>query len=144
MKRTISVIEKYLSDLGRLESPKLGSDDKESKPVTEKDNIELRKSMIKERRFTRNLAVIYIVFVCFYFFIGIFLVLRNLNSPNTVSIIYSVKLFATLFILRKLHKIWHTKTVIDTTITLAAELPPEELVKVIETLYWSTMRKPKK
>jgi len=146
MKRLRSAYEQYLTRIERLNKIQLGTDanKKKSRPITEEDNQYFIKLLDKQLKFNLNIVIIYITMLCVLFGIGVFLVFYYLNSPRVIGLIFGGTFFSLLTVIEKLRRLWHEKSIIDISLTVIQELPPKETAKVIEILYWNSIRKPNK
>jgi len=139
VKRLRLVFEKYLSQIGRLEPIKLGSGGK--RPIKKEDSEFFMRILLQELRFNKNLIILYVSLLFALFGISIFFVFYHFTSHETGGIIFSGYFLSILIIVDRLRRLWHEKSVMDMVLIVVKELPPQEIVRVIETLYWNSIRK---
>ena len=141
MKNLKSIFEKYLERTDRLKDLKLGESD--SRVIASEDNKFLAQLLEKQSIFNKNIIIVYIVMLCLLFSIGVYLVFRFIDSPNTMGIIFGGTFLSLLAIVDRLRKIWKEKSIMDMILILIDGLPKEQIAAVIETLYWNDIRKSK-
>ena len=139
MKRLRSAFEQYLSEIGRLKPVQLGP--KEKRQITQEHSDFLMKFLDRQLSFNKNLVILYVVLLIIVFAISVFLVFYFLNSPKIIGMVFGGSCLGILAILDRLRRRWREKSVMDLAFIVVRELPPKETVKVIETLYWNSIRK---
>jgi hypothetical protein len=137
MKRLQSVFEGYLQKIGRLAPEDLGN---EPQSVTENDKKNIVEQLSKEFAFNQKIIVVYIVMLFLLFGVGIFIVLYYLNSPKAIGAVWGGTFLSLLGIVERLRRLWREKSIMDVTLSVIQDLPPEETVKMIELFYWSFIR----
>jgi hypothetical protein len=107
-----------------------------------KQDHDLFIKIIREQiKFNKNLLITFLSMLFILFGISVFLVFNNLNSPQTIGYIFGGSFLGILAILDKLRRLWREKSVMDMTLILIKKLSPQKSLKIIDTLYWSLIRK---
>ena len=137
-----SAFEKHLSRLNRLGVVMLGEDKEEDiQSITLEDNQLFIQNINAQQKFNNRILIIYITLICILFAVGIFLVFHNLNSPDRIGIIFGGTFLSLLGVIERLRRLWREKSFADITLIVLKELPPKESLRVIEILYWNSIRK---
>jgi len=138
------VLSDFLKEIGRYEDIKLGDMIPDTYQATDADTVRLAGRLNERSLFNRTILVIYVVFLCVLFAIGIFIVFYFLKSPEKMNMVFGGTFLGLIVVNDRLFRIWREKTIIDVILTLIQGLPPMEAVKAIESIYWGRIRRPSK
>lgn len=138
-----SIFQKYLKDTQLLQLEQLGSEQKAVK-VTEKEGNLLKDNLTAQMKFNNNIVVISIVLLCIIFLTGIFFVFYYRNSPSTIGVVFGGTFLSLLAIVTRLRKIWLEKSLMDVSLSVINDLPPEDAAKFIQTIYYNMLEDKKK
>lgn len=139
MKKLTNIFEKYLERIDRLKTIPLG--EHHSRKITQDDNSFLNHLLDVQTRFNKNLLIIYVLLLCIIFIIGVILVFYFISSPAKIGVVFGGTFLSLLAVVDRLGRIWKEKNIIDMTLILVNNMPPDQTAAVIQTLYYSTQKK---
>ena len=138
-----TVFEGYLERTGHLKIHHLGPEEETPapKPVQQEDSQYLEQSLHSlkgDQNFVFRICILFLSFL-FVLLIGVFiysLVTKDLFVTGAIGSV-SAGFWP---IIRKLHQMWKDMTIIRIAENVLKDLPPQEAVKVIELIYWGSLR----
>ena len=140
MKELTSAIENYLESTGQLQLKQLGP--REEKAITREHNQRLAARLSRRRQSNDRIVIIATAVLCVLFVLGIALLLYYRDNPTVIWPAVGGMLASNLGIVASLRRLWIEKTLIDSLLVVAAELPPEQAAKYIVLLYWNLVKQP--
>src|SRR5262245_11473463 len=135
MRRTISILESYLDQLGALAPVVLGGERKAISLKAEDSKV-LVNRLMKEGKFNNLLLASVTVLHFALFALAIGLVFYFKNFPSTVVAILGGSVLSLMRITWSLSGLWREKWAIDMLVTILPNLSPEEALKVVKILYY--------
>lgn len=142
MKRVKTAYRQYLQRIERLDEINLGrkkTEKKKSRPVTRVDNQLFEKLLQEQLKLNQWMVILFVIMLCIIFCGGLFLAFYFINSPGKLGGFSGITLLSLLVIVERLQRLWKEKSLMDITLLMVRELPAEEMVKVVETIYWSVL-----
>jgi hypothetical protein len=141
-----SALEDYLGRLGRLQLHALCPVEEgvATRPAKEEDNESLKRQLASASE-TRNPAfILCVVFLCFIFVLLVGLLVHSVIAKQPIAV-GAVGSFVVMFwpIIRWLRRVWIDSTLLRLVQDALVDLPPQEAVKVIEIVYWGSLRRKK-
>jgi preprotein translocase subunit SecG len=138
MKRLKSVVEEYLKDIGRLEEVKLGPGKK--RIVTASDNRRLSQAISRAARLNICLMAVAFLMLCALFAAAVFLLFYR-QSDVGVSLGGGSGAFAASFgVIFWLRRLTVEMTLMQVSLSILIEMPPEQAVEILTLLYWGHIR----
>ena len=134
MNKSQEVFKAFLAQCDRLQESKLGPD--ERRPLNPEHRRNFVSSLQQASLDTRSMFFILCSMLFFLFGLLAFVALYSLGSPLNV-VLLTLAIGSQLTIIARLWRLAQDKHRLDLADALAQELPPEELVRVIEVMYWS-------
>lgn len=139
-----TVFEGYLERVGHLRIHHLGPDEEQAlapKAVQQEDSQYLERSLNSFESDQNSVFKICVMLLCFLYMllIGVFIysfVTRDLFITGAIGSVSA----GSWPIISKLHRLWKDSTIIRITENALTNLPPQEAVKVIELIYWGSVR----
>lgn len=136
-KTTERVLRQYLEKAGSLRLVELGEEPEDVAGARAPEPDELIRFVERQSRFQNMLAVVMVVMLCVIFLVGVVAAVRGLNTffaaGGTLALLLGV--------VASLHRVWVEKVALDLVLYAIRNLPPEEVVRVIETVYWNLVRR---
>ena len=139
MKKTRALFEEYLRRINCLAPVGLGSNAKAS--ISQEDNDRFVRRLEGELRFDRHLVLLYVSMLCLVFILAIVLFFYYLDSVEKVATAFGGSFLGIVLIVEKLRRLWWQRSVLNITLLLVKDLPPQESVRVVQTLYWRMLHK---
>jgi len=145
MKKLENVFNSYLQKVGYLDFVFLGDDDednedKEVKPVTEKESQFLINHLKTSQKQNNSIIMIILIMLCILFGVGIYFVFYYRDDPVMLCSIFGGNFLALLGIVSKLKRLWTEKVIIEHSHSILENLKPEEAAKVMMNLYTNLIR----
>lgn len=141
MKHIKKIFEDYLNRIGELKPVQLGDDDK--RIVTEKDSAFLETQINGQRNFNNTIIIVAMVVLCVIFLVGVALVIKYIDHIEKINIVFGGTFLSLLSIVYWLRKLWLEKSVLDISMGIIQNMPPEKAADYISTLYWRMINKKK-
>lgn len=138
MKRLALTLEAYLERLGRLEVT-LGPD--ETRVVTQEDSSFLAQQLQRVAKADTNTIAVMTVLLGLAYGPGVLFAFYKLPSPGVMGGVLSGALLALWLVVAKLRQLWREKSLVDMVLSALPELPPEQVVQLVEMLYWETVHR---
>ena len=129
------ILRDYLTGLNGLRPADLGGTDSSQTPTAEQTSA-LCARLAERSRYNTHLCTLIVIFQCITFAIGVALVLGLKSSTAGAAVAGSGSLGILFMITRRLQRFWAEKSAIDLFNTVAPELPPSEVVKMAQAIYF--------
>ena len=101
----------------------------------------LKERLIKQSKFNNSILIISIVLLCILFFLGVYFAIYYRDEPTTMSVVLGGSIFSLLGIIVWLRKLWAEKNLMDVSLAIIEDLPPQEAAKYILIIYDKMFRK---
>lgn len=136
-----SVFEQYLAKIGKLEPIQLG-DDKEIQ-VTKEDNDFLKTHLLGQIKSNNTIIWLAIGMLVVIFLLDIYLILYSLKEPEVIKVVFNgtFTVSSLFLIINWLRKLWAEKSLMDISLCVAQDMPPEQAAKYIASIYWRIVNK---
>jgi hypothetical protein len=131
-----TVLGEYLRAVGATEAAQLGG--KPKVDVTPKDNLLLIDRLRQKAGINNSLVIALMVLHFLIFFLAAALVYYQRESPNNIKVILGGSLLSLLALTRSLAGLWRDKTKMDMLVVIIPSLSPQEAVKAIQSIYYSS------
>lgn len=142
MKQLKKVVEEYLERIGRLQEVQLGLGGKQS--VKKEDNILLSQLLSKQVKSNEYILILAILLLCVTYLIASFFLLSHRDDASTTKIVSGSAFLLILEIVRRLRQLWIEKNVLDISLIMLRQLPPDQAANFINVLYWTFIRRSSK
>lgn len=133
MKRLTLTLATYLERLGRLE---VGLGPHETRAATQEDSSFLAQQLQGVAKADTNTIAVMTVFLGLAYGPGVLFTFYKLPSPGVMGGVLSGALLALWLVVAKLRQLWHEKSLVDVVLSTLPELSPEQVVQLVEILYW--------
>lgn len=143
MNKLKSIYQSFLEDNSLLELEKLGSDEKKVAP-SKNASLNLKSNILKQSKFNNNIVIVSIVLLCIIFGLGIFFAIYYRDNPTTIGVIFGGTFLSLLAIVSRLRRIWLEKSLMDVSLSVLEDLPPQDAAKFIQTIYYNMLENEKK
>jgi hypothetical protein len=132
------VLKEYLENVGGLNPTDLGP--RKAPTVSVVEQQRLNEKLEKESRVNNRLVVCITVLHFLIFILAAVLVIYHRDSPWLISSILGGSLLSLLGVIKGLSQLWREKNAIDMLRTILPNLPPDQAVKVIQSVYFASMK----
>lgn len=141
MSRIEHLLENYLRRIQRLEPVTLGGDG-ETK-VTREDNDYLKDLLIRQIAFNQKIIVIALVMLVLIFLLDLYLALHAIREPEAIRVAFNgaFTLSSLFLVINWLRRLWVEKSLMDVSLMIARDMPPEQAARYIGTVYWRIVNK---
>jgi hypothetical protein len=136
--RARTIFHAYLKQVGQLQPVKLGEKAALGHP-TEEDNRALEERIVSASRSTRSMIGVMTGMLIVVFALGIFLILSAAGSIGAVASLSAGTLWILLVIVERLRRLWIERSVLDLAWASVREWPPENVLALVEILYWHSL-----
>ena len=143
MKKLKSIYQAFLEDTNLLELEKLGSDERNVE-IHKSASLNLKSNILKQSKLNNNILIVSIVLLCIIFGLGIFFAVYYRDNPTTIGVIFGGTFLSLLAIVSRLRRIWLENILMDVSINVIEDLPPQDAAKFIQTIYYNMLRNEKK
>lgn len=136
-----SVFEEYLKKIGQLEPVQLG-DEKEFQ-ATKEDNEFLKAHLVHQIKSNNNIIWLAILMLVLIFILDIYLILYSLKEPEVIKVAFNgaFTISSLFLIINWLRKLWAEKSLMDVSLIIAQDMPPNQAAKYIGSVYWRIVNK---
>jgi preprotein translocase subunit SecG len=138
MKRLKSVVEEYLKDIGRLEDIKLGPS--KQRMVTISDNRKLENAISQAAKLNLYMVAVAFVMMCVLFVVAVFLLYQHRSNIGVSLGGGSVAFAASFGAVFWLHRLTVENTLIQVSLSILIEMPPEQAADILSLLYWGHLK----
>ncbi len=128
------LLNDYIKDNG-LQEVKLGADDK--KAVSNEANQEFLQKIGESTYINNVMIIVMMVLFCIVFILELIFVFIYSDSPTRLTAIFSVAFASFFVVIKGLQQLWREKSAMDMLQRILPNLPPEEVVKIVEILFYS-------
>ena len=137
MRKLKNIFEEYLTRIGRLEPVKLGKADLVT--VTATDNETFEQVLAHNSKTNGRIALAIVMSLLALVLIVMITMLRRIVQAQWIG--YSVAGLPLLLLasFRLLYRLWVDKSVIDMSLGVVRNLPPQEAAKFINEVYWNAI-----
>lgn len=141
MTRAKHLLEQYLRKIDRLEPVTLGGESE--KKVTKDDNDFLKSLLVNQITFNNKIIIIALVMLILIFMLNVYLTIYAIREPEAIKVAFNGAFtFSSLFlIINWLRKLWAEKSLMDVSLMIAQDMPPEQAARYIGTVYWRIVNK---
>lgn len=133
MSKLKGILEDTLEEIGAIKPPTLGRDNIRFSKET-KDKLLLR--LEEEAKFNNKMIVAIIILHFLLFALAVFLVYYFLEKPEVIVYLFGGSIFSMMIIMYSLIKLWKAKIANDNLRTILPNLPPEQAVEVLKSVYF--------
>ena len=144
MRSLRSLLENYLDAVDALEPAVLGGKSKKAingEKYTlrlEKESAKLVKRLSTGSTFNNRLIISITILHFLIFLLAASLVLYYRDSPKAITTVLGGSLISLLALTRSLAGLWRDKNAMDILRAIVPDLPPEQVVPVIQSLYFKS------
>ena len=137
-----SVLKEALQSIGGLAPVPLGGDDEGS--ATEEWKHKLLERLEKEAAYNKRVFTLLVAMCVVLFVVGLALVVYYLDEPRSIqAILGGGSLLSILAVMTRIQRLMNEKTGVDILLTVVPTLPPKQVVRVVQSLYYGKSREPK-
>lgn len=137
MKHLEAVLEDYLSRVGRLGELGLGE---ESKGASTEDSNYLAKILDQKLQFNKLIVVAIMICLGVLFVVATSIVVWYRHDVRAFYAIFGLLLLSNFGIIKWLRQLWWEMNIMDISLSVVRELPPDEAAAFISHLYWDFLR----
>jgi hypothetical protein len=130
--------QRFLKRIGQLEDVRLGGRPATAR-VTEEDNQYLKGCIQSARDSTKWMLGVMIGMLIVVFCIGVFFVIQAVSSIGALVAISAGMLVTLLAIIERLRRLWVEQAILNLTWASVREWPPENVLALVELLYWHSL-----
>lgn len=133
------IFKDYLKEAGFLKFEKLGTG---APPiVTLSQNTVLKNKLTSQLKSNKTYVLLTIIPFCCLFLVGLIIALYMGDNALILGIIFFSLLIFSLSFLYYLRRCWLEKSMLDVSLSIMDDLPPEEAAKFIQVIYWKLLNK---
>lgn len=135
------VLEAYLSRLDRLEPVTLGPSAGRGRLAHSEDNAELARQVEEAKASTDKMVRLQVALLLLVFVLG--LLGAVWMRPSSGAIVAGLSIGSLLVIIERLRRLLVDKVIFEALWAGLREWDPEQVVGLVELLYWHSLRKPR-
>jgi len=136
MESVKQIFKDFLENAGKLELIKLGSEETSRAPKAGKiENVKFTDRLKTKRTANNSIIILAVTMLFIVFLLGVFFAFYYRDKMNVMGGAFAVLLLLLTGIIRQLRSLWLEKTLMDVSIALMDDLPPEEGLKFIQVVY---------
>ncbi len=139
MKKLKLVYKNYLNETGLLKLEKLGTG--APPKITFSQNKNLKNRLTSRLEANNSHILLTLIAFCCLFFMSMGIALYHKNNAVVLVIIFLSLLIFSLAFLYYLRQRWLEKNMLDISLSIIDDLPPEEATKFIQVIYWKLLNK---
>lgn len=138
-----TMFESYLNKLGDLKPVQLGKHGKIppiSEDVLEKSGASFKELLLSQIKFNNGIILTAVIGLVIIFIIDIYFIFYYRDDLKALAFLFGGTFLSLIGVIRWLRKLWMDKTVMDVTLGVIQDLPPEVAMQHIQVTYWRIIR----
>jgi hypothetical protein len=142
MTRLDRALQQFLEETGRLKEPVLGGPAQRRISAGEVEKLHTKLTALAQR--SRRLSTLLVLLYVILFVVLLVAAVHYREEPTKLNTALGVIGASVAGLLRGIRDVWRQQSALDVLVAIIPNLPPEEVARVAESLFFSTPKEQRK